>query len=325
MVLQKKKMAAFGLLYFFIYLVFPLIAVFVLDLLNVMTFRMDFVIGTIIFGLIGTAITIAKFAYPKETAKNRALRFVIAIYRGIYIFYVFGGFTLGVELGYYEIDSQFIHIILGLKFIAWLLLIIYGINSIKYLLQAIELRGTVKGSITHQKRTKVSIFFKALSIIALFALGAYLGSIIWSGINITPTVSQYPLISYDDNSTPSDYSDDDLNMTVFFSVMNNGFYALRDVWIILEVWTTETTTDPFALPPNQKIGGSIPFYRSKFSSLSDIDHGLVKMYIYEPYLPGLVENYATLEYKITIQSQFAGIYIDADFSVEAPWIPLSLS
>jgi len=318
MSVQKRKMVIYGLLRGIIYLAIPLIAIFLLDFLNLISFSEGFIIGIIIFGIIGIIITMLKHAYPKDTAKNSALRFLVSIYRAIYIFYIFGGFTLGVELGYYKIDTQFITVILGLKFIAWLLLGIYVINSIKYLLQAIELRGTTKGSAVHRRRTKISIIFKVFGIIAMLALAIYIVSIIWSGTRITPNVYNYPSTSYDNNDTPLDFTDDDLNITLFFSLLNDGIYALRDVYIKLEIWTTEKSTDPFALPPNIKIGESFPYYRPIFSSLAGTIPVEIPIYIYQPFHPGLIQNSAILEYRVSLKTYFGGIYIDADFSVESP-------
>ncbi|TXT64871.1 MAG: membrane protein of unknown function [Promethearchaeota archaeon] len=325
MSVQKREMRIYGILRAVIYLIIPISAIFILDLLNLMSFSLGFIIGILIFGVIGVIMTVLKHMYPTGTAKNSALHFLASIYKAIYIFYVFGGFTSGVELGYYQIETQFIIVILGLKLLAWLLLSFYLINSLKYLLEAIELRGTRKGSVVHQKRTKVSIVFKVFSILAMVALAIYLGTLIWSGTQIMPNISDFPLTSYDNNGTPSDYSDDDYNITFAFSLSNNGIYALRDVFIYLEVWTTDKSTDPLALPPYQKIGESFPYYSSSFSSLVDKSQGFIMLFIYPPYLPGLVENYALLEYRVILRTYFGGIYINAAFSVESPWLPLNIT
>lgn len=311
------------MLHALIYIAIPLIVIYLLDIFNLMTFSSGFVIGIIIFGIIGTIMAMLKHAYPEDTAKNSAMRFLNSVYRAVYIFYLFGGFTLGVGLGYYQIQTEIITVILGLKFLAWLLLILYGINSIKYLLQAIELRGTTKDSFIHRERVKISLLFKAFGIIAIIALNVYLISVVYSGVRLRPDLSQIPLTTYDDGATPSDYSDDDYTVIYPFSLENKGLYALKDVFIRLEIYTTPYSTNWTTLPPFQLIGWSIPFYSASFSSLRSASYGIIPIYFYQPYIQGLAENYAILQIKFYLSTYFAGIYIDTSFVVDYPWEPLS--
>ncbi|TXT64872.1 MAG: membrane protein of unknown function [Promethearchaeota archaeon] len=321
--LQKKKMILYGILHALIYLALPLIAIYILDIVNVVSFSEGFVIGIIVFGIIGVIMSMLKHAYPEDTAKNSVMRFLVSIYRAIYIFYLFGGFTLGVELGYYQIQTETITVTLGLKFLAWLLLILYGINSLKYLLRAIELRGTTEGSLIHQERIKISLLFKVFGIVAIISISAYLVSIVYSGLRISPGISQIPITTYDDSGTPLDYSDDDYSVLFPFSLQNRGLYALKDVLIRVEIWTTPFSTNWTTLPPFRKVGESIPFYSASFSTLRAASYGIIPIYFYQPYLQGLSENYATLQLKFYLSTYYAGIYIDTSLTLDYPWEPLN--
>jgi hypothetical protein len=118
MTIQWGKMILHGLLNAVFYIGIPYGMIYLLEYLNIVSFTEAFKISIIIFGVIGTIISMIKHAYSKDTSANRLISFFISIYSGIYLFYIFGGFTPGVELGTYSIKTDLLQVNLGLKVIA---------------------------------------------------------------------------------------------------------------------------------------------------------------------------------------------------------------
>ena len=110
MEIQYSKMLLYGFIRALIYLIIPLTGILILSIFNIVSFSTNFITYLIIIGSIGIALTVLKHTFPKNTAKNRFIGFAVAAYQGIYLFYIFGGFTPGVKLGTYHITTQQVHV-----------------------------------------------------------------------------------------------------------------------------------------------------------------------------------------------------------------------
>ena len=104
MAIQINKMIFQGILNALMYIALPLILFEVISMIAPMTFSQEFKITIIIIGIIGTVFAMLRYAFPKDTSANRLMAFGSTIYSGIYVFYIFGGFTIGVQLGTYSIN-----------------------------------------------------------------------------------------------------------------------------------------------------------------------------------------------------------------------------
>ena len=140
MAIQITKMILHGILSAVLYIALPLVLFEVISMMGLMTFTQEFKMSIMIIGIIGVVFSMLRHAYPKDSSANRLIAFGSTVYSGIYLFFLFGGFTPGVRLGTYSISLPTLQVLLGLQVIAWLLLGSSGIKALKYLIEAVELR-----------------------------------------------------------------------------------------------------------------------------------------------------------------------------------------
>ncbi|MHA2130243.1 MAG: hypothetical protein ACW99L_09745, partial [Promethearchaeota archaeon] len=226
MKVQIGKMILYGVLTAVFYIAIPLILFEVLA--AYMTFNQDFKLSIIIFGIIGVVISMLRHLFPPDTSANRLIAFGVTIYSGIFLFYIFGGFTPGVSLGTYAITLPTIQVLLGLQFIAWLLLASSGIRALQYLVEAIELRKNKEYNVTVKRKFRLSKVFKVLGSILGLAMAGYFGTLVYSGLNLGFDIQDIEPgdIGHNNGGTPLDPSDDSLNITMAFDVDNQGIYAI---------------------------------------------------------------------------------------------------
>lgn len=321
MEIQWGKMILHGLLNAVFYIGLPLGLIYVFEYLNVITFAESFTISIMIFGIIGTIISMLKHAFPKETSANRLISFFISLYSGIFLFYIFGGFEPGVKLGTYYINTPLIQILLGIQVIAWLLLSSTIIRAMQYLVEAIELRNKKEYRVS-KKEFKLSQLFKAFGFLMGLIIMGYFASIIFSGMNLNFNLHdlQPADVVWDHGVNPDpDYSDDTINITLTFDVTNNGIYAIYDVNLSLELFT-ENTEFPVLLDEYTKIGETPNRYFSAFHSFSQILNQAITIVINSTYAGGLVVSDATLRLKISFETIYAALYIDLSLSLLLPWV-----
>ena len=324
MEIQWGKMILHGLLNAVFYIGLPLGIIYVFEYLNVITFAESFTISIIIFGIIGTIISMLKHAFPKETSANRLISFFISVYSGIFLFYIFGGFEPGVKLGTYYIHTEIIQILLGLQVIAWLLLGSTIIRAMQYLVEAIELRNKKDYRVTVKKQFKLSQLFKAFGFLMGLVIMGYFASIIFSGMNLNfnlHDIQPADVVRDPGASADPDYSDDTLNVTLIFDITNNGIYAIYDINLSLELFTVNTEF-PMLLPENTKIGEAPNRYFGAFHSFSQILDQNLTIVINSTYAGGLVISDATLRLKISFETIYAALYIDLSLSLFVPWVAL---
>jgi hypothetical protein len=319
MEIQYGKMILYGILQAVLYIAVPLIIIYFVELYNIMTFSQDFITYLMVIGCIGVALSMAKHAFPSDTSANRIVAFIGAIFSGIYLFYIFGGFTPGVSLGTYYIDIPNLQVLLGLQVIAWLFLISTGISALKYLIEAIELRKKREYQIKAKKSFKLSRIFKGLGTIMSLVILGYFASIVISGMISYRGISLHDPAppDYDNKGTPS-FLDDSLNFTLTFDINNQGLYAIYDVTIFLNIYT-ETTTNDTVLPEYTKIGTSSGYYYSAFHAFTFTPDQSIIATIFPMYIEGLISTNATLKFQISFSTLYANIDIAVNASISFPW------
>ena len=67
MEIQWGKMILHGLLSAVFYIGLPLGIIYIFDYLNIITFAESFTTSILIFGIVGTVISMLKYAFPKDT------------------------------------------------------------------------------------------------------------------------------------------------------------------------------------------------------------------------------------------------------------------
>ncbi|MHA1477367.1 MAG: hypothetical protein ACTSPU_04130 [Promethearchaeota archaeon] len=316
MAIQITKMIFHGILNAILYIALPLILFEVVSMMGLMTFSQEFKISIMIIGIIGTVFAMLRHAYPKDTTKNRLIAFGSTIYSGIYMFYLFGGFSQGIQLGTYSISVGPIQVLLGLQIIAWLLLGSSGIRALQYLIEAIELRKNKE----YRAKFRLSKIFKALGIMLSLIIFGYLGSIVYSGMNLSFNFHPTFVLDHDTGVLP-DPSDDSINITVTFDLNNQGFYAIYDVYINAEfhtVWSDNET----ALPVGVKVGESLNNYFSTFHSFTNNVNNSITLAMDPAYIVGLATTDAILAFKISFSTLYAAIFINLNLTVNIDWSAL---
>jgi len=323
MKIQIKEMIIYGTLKAVFYLVLPIILINVLSDIGIMQFSSSFIIFLIVIGAIGTVLAVLKHTFPKDTVANSVVGIIDSIFSGIYLFYIFGGFTVGKTFGEYRIEVQNIQVLLGLQLIAWLLLAAAGIKALQHIVRTIELSRKKEYHVTIKRQFKASMFFRAIGTLANIALGIFFLSIIISGANISFNLHDTFAIGHDPGVLPLDASDDTINITITFDVQNRGLYAVHDVNLDVEIHTITTShTLPFDLPDYTKIGELAGVHYFEFSSFSTTRDQNLTVLIDPTYAPALATNDATLRFQISVLALYAGIFIDLNVSIEVPWTHL---
>jgi len=317
MAIQLTKMIMHGILNAVLYIALPLVLFEVISMMGLMTFTQEFKTTIIIIGIIGVVFSMLSHAYPKDTSANRLIAFGSTVYSGIYLFYIFGGFTPGVQLGNFSINVPPLQVLLGLQIIAWLLLGSSGLRALKYLIEAVELRKNKEYRV--KKKFKLSNFFKVLGTILGLIIFGYLGSIAYSGMNLG--FHFHPTFGVDHDLSLPDLSDDTINITITFDLDNQGLYAIYDIYIDAE-FRTVTSANESALPVGVKVGGSLNNYFSTFHSFTNNIDNNITLVMDPTYMVGLATTDATLALKISFATLYAAILINLNITVNIPWTAL---
>jgi len=312
--IQINKMIFNGILNALMYIALPLIIFEIISILSPISFSQEFKITIIIIGIIGTVFAMLRHAFPKDTSANRLLAFGSTIYSGLYMFYIFGGFTSGAQLGTYSINLPGLQILLGLQIIAWLLLGSSGIKALQYLIEAIELRKNKE----YRIKFRLSYIFKVFGTIFSLIIFGYLGSIAYSGSNLGFVFHDTFPIGWDTGDLLYDPSDDTINITMTFDLDNQGFYAIYDVYINAELHTVISTNES-ALPVGVKVGESLDSYYSTFHSFTNNINNNITIVMDPTYIVGLATTDATLELRISFSTFYALILVNLNGSVNIPW------
>ncbi len=315
MAVQFTKMIFHGILNGILYIALPLILFEVIAAMNLMTFTQEFKISIIIFGAIGTVFAMLRHAFPKDTSANRLMAFGSTVYSGFYMFYFFGGFTSGVQLGMYSISLPEIQVQLGLQTIAWLLLGSSGIRAMQYLIEAIELR---KGK-EYRVKFKLSKLFKVLGTILSLVIFGYLGSVAYSGTNLKFANLSFSGFVRDPGVLPDpDFSDDTISTNITFDLNNQGFYAIYDAYIGVEL-IIQDSLNLSLLPVGLKIGGGGRTFAT-FHSFTNYINNSVTLVIGSTYMMELATTDATFMLKFSFTTIYATILIALNLTIpDIPW------
>ena len=319
MAIQVTKMILHGILNAILYIALPLVLFEVISMMGLMTFTQEFKMSVLIIGIIGVVFSMVRHAFPKDTSANRLIAFASTIYSGIYLFYLFGGFTPGVQLGTYSINVPPLQVLLGLQVIAWLLLGSAGLRALKYLIEAVELRKNKEYRM--RKQVKFSNFFKVLGTILSLIIFGYLGSIAYSGMNLGFSLHPTFDVDHDTGVLPLDPSDDSINITITFDLDNQGIYAIYDVYINAE-FRTVTSANESALPVGVKVGEALNTYFSTFHSFTNNINNNITLVMDPTYMVGLATTDATLALKISFATLYAAILINLNITIDIPWTAL---
>ena len=317
MAIQITKMIFHGILNALLYIALPLILFELISMMGLMIFTQEFKTSIMIIGIIGTVFAMLRHAYPKDTSANRLIAFGSTIYSGIFMFYLFGGFSQGVQLGTYSISVGPLQVLLGLQVIAWLLLGSSGIRALQYLIEAIELRKNKE----YRAKFRLSKIFKVLGTMLSLIIFGYLGSIVYSGMNLGFNFHPSFVLDHDTGVLPLDPIDDSINITVTFDLDNQGFYAIYDVYIDAE-FRTVTSANESALPVGVKVGGSLNNYFSTFHSFTNNVNNNITLVMDPFYIVGLATTDATLAFKISFSTLYAAIFINLNLTVNIDWSAL---
>jgi hypothetical protein len=313
MKVQIGKMILYGILSAIFYIAVPLILFEILGTLNIMTFNQAFKISILIFGIVGVVFSMLRHLFPKDTSANRLVAFGATVYSGLYLFYMFGGFTPGVSYGTYTISISTFQVLIGLQLIAWLLLASSGVRALQYLVEAIEIRKQKEYSMNVRKKFKLSKVFKVIGTIMSLVIMGYFGSLVYSGLNLGFDLSDPPFtLGYNDGGSPLDPSDDSVNMTMSFDVSNQGLYAIYDVFIDIRFYTTDSAN--ISALPNTLIGESLNNYYGTFHSFTITQNNSVTVDINPSYIVGFVTTSAKLVFKISFSTLYAGILVALNIS-----------
>ncbi|HEA71034.1 hypothetical protein LCGC14_1390520 [marine sediment metagenome] len=318
MQVQIGKMILYGILAAVSYLIGPLIVFQLLDTYNIMTFSQAFKLSIIIFGIIGIAFSMLRHLFPKDTSANRLVAFGATVYSGIYMFYMFGGFTVGVSYGTYAIDipKLGIQVLLGLQLIAWTLLASSGIRAVQYLVEAIEISKQKEYNVSVRRKFKLSKVFKVVGSILGLVIAGYFISLVYSGLNLGFDIHDTYGRSYDDGGTPPPtLSDDTLNLTMTFEVSNQGFFAIYGVSIDVRFFT-HNSTNTTALPNGIKVGESLNNNFPTFHAFTLTPENNVTVAIDPAYIEGFITTPTKLEFRISFSTLYAGIRVKLNISIE---------
>jgi hypothetical protein len=122
-----------ALIPFIIYLCIPLLAIFLFGILKIISFDLIFIYILIPFGITATIMAFFQNLYEKGTRRYALIGIILALYRGLYLFYLFGGFFNLQHFGSYHIEALGLQISLYIQLIAILLLVASFLNSIYYI------------------------------------------------------------------------------------------------------------------------------------------------------------------------------------------------
>ncbi|MHA1266894.1 MAG: hypothetical protein ACTSRS_16775 [Candidatus Helarchaeota archaeon] len=318
MEVNYRKGITNGLISLGIYVALPLILITILSSLNILHFSSSFTILLLIFGIIRVFIAFVKNIYPKETFHHNFIGMCAALYSGLYLFYIFGGFSPNLAFGDYYVATENLSALFGLQFIAWLMLLAAILNTVHYSLKCIDIRKQN----ALRKENLFRTILKRGSLILYLVLAGFLLSIIFSGLNVSFPVKENYTYIWDTNSTPF-YDDDRIDVTVYFDVLNNGLYPIQDIILNAEIYTVNTSdVTQLMLPDNRKIGEIKNVHYPQFPAFTLIINANLTIGIIPTYVPGLITYDAVLKFQIFLSFSYAGIYVNLNTSILTTWTAL---
>ncbi len=320
MKIRIGKMILHGIIVAIFYLGIPYGVLFALDYYGILALNMDFIYMMIPFAIAGIVISMLKVAYPKDTVANSLLMFLITVYSGIFLFYFFGGFNPGVDLGNFSITKSIdpidITILIGVKIIAYLCLANACFNGLRYLFEAYEIHKQNKAGEPRKGKFKWFRVFKGFSSLTSLVLLAYIISLLASGSQLRPNLNPSAGFYWDQNGTPGVYGDDNIGISILFSMDNGGIYAIRDINLDVEIWTLNNSSPP-ALIANTKVGGILNSSLGNIPSFSKSSTLNITILIDTPYILGMLQTNVKLNIIVDFSCWYGGMFLE--FKLELPY------
>ncbi|NVM31312.1 MAG: hypothetical protein HWN65_20910 [Candidatus Helarchaeota archaeon] len=131
-------------------------AILILNFFNVFSFELNFILFLIPFGATATIMAFLRNLYDKNTPRYALIGFGLALYRGLYFFYLFGGFFTIQQFGTYSIDALGFQIDFYIQIIALLLVLASLLNSVYYIQLYREVKTAPNSKIADSSGKEVS-------------------------------------------------------------------------------------------------------------------------------------------------------------------------
>jgi hypothetical protein len=323
MKLDYKSIIIYGALKAGFFLILPLIIISTLSGQGIVEFSSNFIGSILVMGIIGIILTIMRYAPAKDSLLREVIGIGLALYNGLYLFYIFGGFS--GALGTYSIHTESVIAILGLQLIAWILLIGASLNTIFHLVKTIEVVNRKRKKKIREESKQVKLE-KSLKIgklaLNLFLIG-FLISVGLSGINISFVVKDSYQFNWDTAGTIITYTDDSIEIITEFDLINPGLYSVLEVVIDVDIYTINTSDiTQISLPDDTKIGevDNIAYPMFPRGSLSTDQEVIVD--IFPQYVVGLITFDADLLLDVSFSCLYATIDIFMMTNVSVKWTKL---
>ncbi len=322
MELKFKNALIYAAINGIIYFVIPIILINIIQNQNWLDFSTSFILFIMIFGIIHLIIAFIQHIFPTNSLNFNLIGLGAAIISGIYLFYMFGGFSSGETFGNYRVETVDLTANLGLQIFAWALLIASIFNIMHYLVKCIEIRK-LKENILKFKSIKIKTLLRSVSFIAYIVIGVYIVSIAFSGLGLGFQTKDNYDINWDNNSTLFIYDDDRIVITTYFDIHNDGLYSIRNVYIDAEIYTVNTSDiTQLVLPDNTKIGEIKNIHYEIFPGQSTTYNAQFNIDILPQYVLGLIFNDANLEIRVSLVCFYAGIDLDVNTTIQTYWTSL---
>jgi hypothetical protein len=120
---KLKNIVIYGILNFMLYITTPLIFILLLTNFQYFDFNPIFLQTIFIFGIVGVSVSILKNSFSEDSNIYHIIGISNVLFSGVYLFFIFGGFSFGLPFGNYSIQTNSFQAELGLQIIAWPLLI----------------------------------------------------------------------------------------------------------------------------------------------------------------------------------------------------------
>jgi hypothetical protein len=315
-----KKGLLYGGITCGIYIIFPIVLISVLSNLNMLQFNSSFTFIILTFGTIAVIISFFKNIFPPNSYHHNLIGLGTAIYSGIYLFYIFGGFSTGANFGNYYIKTEELDALLGLQILAWLMLLAALINAIYYTLKCLEVRRHKEFLLSLKSHFKIRHLFRGASLILYLILLFFILSVILNALYLSFQIQEQYNYSWNNNGTPLNLLDDRIRLTAYFNAVNPGWYSIQDIILNVEIYTVNTS-DLFqlALPDNTKIGEIQNVHYTEFPGASTLYNVSLPIDIIPSFVPGLLTNNASLSLRISLLCSYAGITLILNTTAFTSW------
>jgi len=283
-------------------------------------FNSSFTFIILTFGTIAVIISFFKNIFPPNSYHHNLIGLGTAIYSGIYLFYIFGGFSTGANFGNYYIKTEELDALLGLQILAWLMLLAALINAIYYTLKCLEVRRHKEFLLSLKSHFKIRHLFRGASLILYLILLFFILSVILNALYLSFQIQEQYNYSWNNNGTPLNLLDDRIRLTAYFNAVNPGWYSIQDIILNVEIYTVNTS-DLFqlALPDNTKIGEIQNVHYTEFPGASTLYNVSLPIDIIPSFVPGLLTNNASLSLRISLLCSYAGITLILNTTAFTSW------